>query len=575
MPASLFEQDFMLFIDPTVASHPGQLILQSPGSVPQYPGSVDNIRNSVVDGGEGDIFGLSVTPGTPPTGVPSGETFAYQINPTQHTDFHFKLWVIPNLLQLNNPQLNTDIPFTLWNTNSIPETVAGVLVTGSAVLSFDINIGDIIDDFQLRTVNMQIGAGEPSIEADVQFITTNLIGFLRVIAAISDTFNLIPDVPIKEFWEFKTDVLTNHKGVEQRIALRRQPRIKQQFTFEIIDLRQRRTQYNVVRKNITVQSLVPMYQYSVNVGQSAVIGASKVFLDNSQSNLRAGQFAIIVNPTNENLIISRIASVDVDGITLSSALSFDIDDHWVVAPAINAIVNDGSGIDMRNVTGQLSVNADSFEEPTLLRPNATRTIETFDSLPFVNRRPIITADEKFNYEREILDNETGKRDLNASWLHPKLSGTRKFLIQRIADPDEMDYWRSLFDTVRGGQKSFLLATWFPDLTLVEENMSVRALSSLVIREDYYPGLYHQYDTWKRIQIEYFNGTVTQHVVNVATTNPDGTSTIQFSPAIPDTEENDRIKYISFLMRWKASDRVAFRHFANYSEISFGVFSSDE
>ena len=567
-------EDLVAFIDGSTPSWSGQLVLGQPGAVPQYPGAFANIRSMFRDVDAFD-FPAVLSGGTPPTGVPSGRTFSFRIAPNHHHDFHFKLWVIPPLLQLNNPQLNTDIPFTLWNTWYDTETITGILINGSSVLSFDINIGSTIGDLQLRTVNMQIGAGEPSIEATVQFITENLLGVLTVIAAISDTFNLIPDVPIKEYWEFKTDVLVNHKGVEQRIALRRQPRIKQQFTFEIIDLRQRRTQYNVVRKNITVQSLVPMYQYSVNVGQPAVIGASKIFLDNAQSNLRAGQFAIIVNPTTEDLIISKIQSVDLDGITLASTITFDIDDHWVVAPAINAIVNDGSGIDMRNVTGQLKVNADSFEEPTLLRPNATRTIDIFDGIPLINRRPLITADEQFNYEREILDNQTGVRDVNSAWLHPKLSGTRKFLIQRIADPDEMDYWRSLFDTIRGGQKSFLLATWFPDLTLNEPNQSVKGLSSLVVTEDYYPSLYHQFDTWKRIQIEYPNGTVTQHVVNVAITNPDGTSTIQFSPAIPDTPETDTIKYISFLMRWKASDRVALDHFANYSEISFGVFSSDE
>jgi len=574
MAGTLTDEDYVAFINGASPSFSGQLVLGQPGAVPQYAGASANIRSMFRDV-EAFDFPAVLSGGTPPTGVPSGRTFTFRIAPNHHHDFHFKLWVIPSLLQLNNPQLNTNIPFTLWNTWFDTETVTRILINGSSVLSFDISIGNTIGDFQLRTVNMQIGAGEPSIEATVQFITENLLGVLTAIAAISDTFNLIPDVPIKEYWEFKTDVLVNHKGVEQRIALRRQPRIKQQFTFEIIDLRQRRTQYNVVRKNITVQSLVPMYQYSVNVGQPAVIGASKIFLDNAQSNLRAGQFAIIVNPTTEDLIISKIQSVDLDGITLSSAITFDIDDHWVVAPAINAIVNDGSGIDMRNVTGQLKVNADSFEDPVLLRPNATRVIDTFDGLPIIKRRPLISADEKFNYEREILDNETGARDLNSAWLHPKLSGTRRFIIQRIADPDEMDYWRSLFDTIRGAQKSFLLATWFPDLTLNEPNQSVKGLSSLVVTEDYYPSLYHQYDTWRRIQIEYPNGTVTHHTVGVATTNADSTSTIEFSPAIPDTAETDTIKYISFLMRWKASDRVALDHFANYSEISFGVFSSDE
>lgn len=498
-----------------------------------------------------------------------------RLQANHHFDYHFRLWIVPSLFQLNNPQLNVDIPFRIWNTGTGPETFTDILVSGSSVLTFDVSVGDIIQDFEYLLTNMQIGAGEPSIEAIVEFTTTNLVGYLTVIAAISDTFNLIPDVPIKEIWEFKTDVLTNHLGVEQRIALRRYPRIRQEFTFEIIDLRQRREQYNVTRKNIVSQSLVPLYQYSVNLDQPAVIGATKIFLDNSQSNLRANEFVIIVNPTSGELIISKITSVDLDGITLQSPIWFDIDDHWVAAPAINATINDGSGIDMRNVTGQLKINADSFTEPPLLRPNASRTHDTFDGIPWINRRPIITAAENFNFEREIFDNETGVRDINSGWRHPKLSGQRKFLIQRVSDPDEMDYWRSLFDTTRGGQKSFLLSTWFPDLTLVNPNENVRTFSSLIINEGYFPALYWAFETWKRIQIEYPNGTTTQHVITNAVTNEDGTAQIQIAPAIPDLDGYEVIKYISFLMRWKASDRIVLQHWANYSEITFTVFSSDE
>jgi hypothetical protein len=507
--------------------------------------------------------------------VPETGTGVPRLQANFHSDFHFRLWVVPSLLQLNNPQIGIDIPFRIWSTGTIFETFTNILVSGSSVLSFDISPGDVIRDFEYLVVNMQIDAGEASIEAIVEFSTTNLVGYLTVIATISDTFNLIPDVPIKEQWEFKTDVLTNHLGVEQRICLRRRPRIRQEFTFEIINLRQRREQYNVTRKNILSRSLVPMYQYSVNLDQPATIGATRLYLNNSQSNLRAGEFAIIVNPTTEQLIISKIAVIETDGITLESPISFDIDDHWVVAPVINAVINDGSGIDMRNVTGQLKITADSFTEPALLRPNATRTVEMFDGIPFINRRPLINADENFNFEREIFDNETGVRDIDSGWTHPKISGTRKFLIQRVSDPEEMDYWRSVFDTVRGGQKSFLLSTFFPDLTQVNPNQNVRGLSTILIKEGYYPALYWTYDTWKRIQIEYTSKNRSQHVVMNATTNQDGTANIQLSPVIPDLNGYETVKYISFLMRWRATDTIVFNHWANYSEVSFGVFSSDE
>jgi len=570
----LLDSNLWAKIDENNPTNPGQVVLQTPGAAPQPAGTADNQRKSTASP-EG-LLSFTVVPGV------NAPEFISPPNPViathQDTDFLFRLWVLPPILQLNNPQLNSNIPFRVWNTNTIPEEITAVLVNGSNVLSFDLNISDTIGDFQFREVNLQIDAGEPSIEADVQFITENLIGDLRIIAAVSDTFNLIPDVPISEKWEFRTDVLTNHLGVEQRISLRRYPRISQEFTFEIIDLRQRKEQYNVLRKNIAVQSLVPLYQYSANLTQNTPVGGFKVFLDNARSNFRQGQFAIIVNPTTENLLITRISSVDPDGLTIDSAATEELDDHWVAAPAINALVNDGSGLNMTNVTGTLRVSAESFEEPDLLRPNATRIVSSFDGLPFVDRRPVITAEENFNYERSVLDNSVGVRKLNSSWLHPKVSGNRKFTIQRESDPEEMDYWRSLFDTIRGGQKSFLLSTYFPDLTLAEGNAELQGKSSLLINEDYYSDLYNQYETWRRIQIEYPDRLLappTQHVVSSITNNPDGTARINFNPPIPTGANYDSIKFISFLMRWKASDTVAFRHYANYSEISFGVFSSDE
>lgn len=572
MAGIILDEDLIGFLIPDL-TNPYSIVLLQPGAVPQYGGSADNIREAIRDAWIDSPIVTNATPGTPPAGLTQGNNY---IATSQHTDFHFRLWVIPTVLQLNNPQLNVDIPFRIWSTNPKSETVTDVLISGSSVLSFDLTAGQVIGDFQFREVNMQVeNDTEATIDALIQIVTTNLIGILNVLGAISDTFNLIPDEPIKEIWEFKTDVLVNHKGGEQRISLRRYPRIRQEFTFKIVDLRQRRDQYNVLRKNIAVQSLVPLYQYSVNPDLPASIGATKIFLDNARSNFRADEFAVIVNPTTESLIISRVASVDSDGITLQSSIGFDIDDHWVCAPAINSMINDGSGIDMRNVTGQLSIKADSFEESALLRPNATRVIDTFDGIPWLDRRPLITANEDFTFEREILDNETGVRVVKSRWPHPKVDGTRKFTIQREFDPDEMDYWRSFFDTIRGGQKSFLMATYFPDLTLVVPNLDVQGVSTLNINEGYFPNLYYQYLTWKRIQIEYTNGLKTQHVITNAVVNEDGTCDISFTPVIPLDPLYTTIKYISFLMRWKASDRVAFRHFANYSEVSFGVFSSDE
>lgn len=545
------------------------------GYIPRGPGQ-ESFGNTEALADQPEMFTTTIGPVVDETAWGSGLPIAAS---DQHYDYHYRLWVFPTVLQLTNPQLGVNIPFRLWNTWYDNETISSVLVNGSEVLTFDVGPGTVLTAFQFREVNMQIGPGEPSVDALVEFVTENMEGILRVLAAISDTFNLIPDVPVREIWEFKTDILENYRGQEQRIALRRYPRIRQEFDVEIIDLRQRREQYLLLRKNIVVQSLIAFYQYGVQVNGYTPIGGLKIFCETKWSNFRVDEFVAVVNTTTEELFLGKVTLIEADGVTVNSASGIEIDginQAWVAMPSFNCLVEDGSGITMNMITGRLSIKADTYNDPPLLRPGATRTIDTFDGLPWLNRRHLTPAAEDFSFRRDVIDSEVGVRDVNSRDFHPKISGTRKFVIQRNADPDEMDYWRSLFDTVRGAQKSFLMSTYFPDLTLVPGQLPlVDGASSFTINEGDANALLLAYETWSRIEITHSNGERTQHKITSRTANLDGTVTIGFTPNIPAGVAYRNPQIISYLMRVRATDRVAWEHFANYSEVSFGFVSSDE
>lgn len=499
--------------------------------------------------------------------------------PTQHSDFHYRLWVMPPIIQLTNPPLDTDIPFRLWNTRPTPEELQEILVNGSSVLSFDIGPGTVFSDFEYRSANLRIGAGEPSIDAIVRFITDNLEAELKVLATISETFNLIPDVPVREEWEFKTEILKNYRGDEQRIALRRYPRLKQEFDVEIIDLRQRREQYLLLRKNIVVQTIIAFYQYGTKVTGDTPTGTGRFYFDPARTNARLGEFMAIVNTSTEQVLLGRVDIIHSDGVTMNVATEQDVigaSQTWVAIPCFSCTVDDGSGITMNSVTGTLSIKAQTFTDPDLVRPNATRTFETFDGLPFLNRRPLTQAAEEFAYRREIIDNETGVRDISSRDKHPEVSGQRRFHVQRNQDPEEMDYWRSFFDHVRGAQKSFLLSTYFPDMTFAPGQLPLGVTaSSFTINEGEIKSLMTDYESWKRFELEYSNKERSQHVITSSTSNADGTLTIGFSPAIPDGEVYRNPVKISYLMRVRASDRIVWDHYANYSELSFGIVTTDQ
>lgn len=521
-------------------------------------------------------FFSSGVPGSFPSEVGSGSGF---IPKTHTSDFHKKLWIIPNIIQLTNPPLEVDIPFKVWNTGEGDEEIQSIVVTGSDVLTFDIPPGTVLEFFGYRTANMQILPGEPSIDAIVLFTTDNLEATIQVLATISETFNLIPDVPVNEEWEFKTNIITNQRGDEQRIALRETPRLKQQFDVEIIDLRQRREQFLLLRKNITVQTIIAFYQYASRINGNTLTSQNRFYFDPARTNARVGEFMAIVNTTTEEVILGRVDILHSDGVTMNSVAESDIissEQTWIAIPCFMCLVEDGSGITMDTVTGVLSIKATSFNDPTLIRPNATRTFETFDGIPFLNRRPNPSAEESFAYRRELIDNDTGARDISSRDRHPQISGNRQFTVQRNQDPEEMDYWRSFFDHVKGAQKSFLLSTYFPDLTFASGQIPLPDNTGIfIVNEGEVKGLLTDFDGFSRFELEYSNKERTQHKIQSSTVNGDGTLTLSFTPSIPAGAVYRSPTKISYLMRVRATDRIAWTHFANYSEVSFGIFTTDQ
>lgn len=519
---------------------------------------------------------LSGLPGAYPAEVGSG---SFYIPKTQTDDFHKKLWIIPNIIQLTNPPLEVDIPFKVWNTGNGNETVQSVVVTGSSVLTFDIPATTVLQFFGYRTANMQILPGEPSIDAVVLFTTDNLQGSIRVLATVSETFNLIPDVPVNEEWEFKTNIIRNQVGDEQRISLRQTPRLTQQFDVEIIDLRQRREQFLLLRKNITVQTIIAFYQYASRINGNTLTSQNRFYFDPARTNVRVGEFVAIVNTTTEEVILGKVDILHSDGVTMNVVAESDIissEQTWVAIPCFMCLVEDGSGITMDTVTGILSIKATSFNDPTLVRPNSTRTFTTFDGIPFLDRRPNPTAEESFAYRRELIDNETGARDISSRDKHPQISGNRQFTIQRNQDPEEMDYWRNFFDHVKGAQKSFLLSTYFPDLTFPSGQLPLPDGTGIfTVNEGEVKSLLTDFDGFSRFELEYSNKERTQHKIQSSTLNGDGTMTISFTPSIPLGTVYRSPTKISYLMRVRATDRIAWTHFANYSEVSFGIFTTDQ
>ncbi len=507
----------------------------------------------------------------------AGDAHDLRIVDTQHTDYHFRFWVFPSTIVLSNPLLDTDIPFDVWNTFGSIQLLTSIGAVGSSVLSFDQTPAvDSINDMQIETFNMQIAAGEDTIEATVTFVYP--LGELTfdVFANIASVFNIIPDIPVRETWEFSTDVLTAYDGSEQRISLRTSPRRDMDFTVAIEDSAARRQQYALLMENLNVPTSIPAYAHSTLITQASSIGATRIFFDASLTQMRVGEDLAIINPQTENVQVLEVTVLYTDGADLGASLSEAITPAFYVYPSHSMILRERSGINMNPITGSLNIKAEGDSQPTLPRPGASVTIQTIDGFNIMDRRPLAPADELGQSRKQVLDYDTGgKTILNKADPHIKIVGTRRWVIKRYANPGDEDFMRQFIHDAQGAQKAWLLPTWFADLTISANDPPTGGNGQILVNELNYISQFFPYETWKHIQIEYDNLDPSYHTVTSASVTGADLVELGLSPALPNDPEVGNVKTISFLLKVRGGDIIRRQHASQDTIYTWAVETTDD
>jgi hypothetical protein len=478
-------------------------------------------------------------------------------------DYYYRIWVLPEVLNAQNPVLDVPIPFAVWNAYPQPAVnpLDAIIATNDAGLSLDFAAGDTWRAIEYKDVNVTIGVTAPlNIAAEYEFDFGAGVGHFYFNATIADFVQMIPDPPVTETWSWLTDVIPSRNNTEQRISLRATPRRTIKYGFLLEDETERRRQYQRWYKSLGSRIVLPFYQYQTRLAQPSALGDSKLWFDPAYTDVRAGEFVIVMNEATVTGYLVKLDTVEADGATTDSPLTFDADAGMIVAPCFTSRLDDRTGLTMKSVTGHLDVAATVLTyRPSFKRPGSTAVIETFDGLPVLHLRPIAAGEspEQFDANYEVVDSETGLEELYISWPHPVVAMTRKWTIRRRQNPAEMDWWRDFLDTVLGMREPFLLPTWFADLTVAEA--PTVGSGTLKINGGDYASLYWPYDTFRRLQIETESGIIWRKVLD-ATANPDGTSTLQLDTTFGGDPADVAISKISYLNRARlASDTVTLTH----------------
>lgn len=380
--------------------------------------------------------------------------------------------------------------------------------------------------------------------------------------ADADVFDILPEVPVSEQWEFVTDVLESYDGSQTRLSVLETPRVSLDVRYQTIDFTARRSLYHTLSKAILTAYAVPFFQYAAPLTADAADSQPRVYFNPALTNIRAGSGAVLYNVLTGSTELFTVDTVETDGATFTTDLANAQTSGLVVCvPAPQCVLPDGQRLASGQNASSASINVQPLESIDLQRPDASVTITTFDSLNVLTQPVLNVTGESWLYRKEIIDGGVGKITVSSRNDYSRVSRTVEFEALRSAGG--LDYWREFFATCRGGQVSFLLSTQLPDLSLTT-TPSGGATTLAVDEAATYAVYLFPNPSFKRIAIEYSDGTATSyHVVDSVTP-----TTITLGTAISSTA----IGKISFLQRVRASDRVRLDHFQDVTVVKFDVLT---
>lgn len=484
--------------------------------------------------------------------------------------FYFRIWVIPTVLDAQNPVIGSPIPFRIWNAYLTPNDVDVISGTGDDGLTFDFDATASWDALEFREVNITIGVDAPyQIDANFNFDFQFGDGQLRFLAQIADIIPLMPDAPVLETYTWMTDQIQSYNGTEQRIAVRQRPRRSFTIDLTLLDDADRKKVYDKIYKTIALTVIAPSYQYQAPLKVATVIGDNKIYCNVARADLRAGENVVIVSKSGL-FYLYEIEAVFAGYATITTAFAAVLRKGSIVAAGFQARIPNNTAISMGARSGKANLKLELVDaRDQIAQPGASVSLATFAGYPVLERRPLADSEagEAFDMGLETIDNKTGRPAVYSNWLQPFVNGSRKFLIQSLLNIADTEYWRVFLDHCNGMQRAFLLSTYREDLVLTE---GVDLLvAQMTVDGSEYANQYFESPTYKNLEIETDQGTFWVTADNVV--NNGVSTTISFSPAMdidPATVTVIRISYL--VLARLGSDTVTFSHNGTHSSVEFPI-----
>ena len=512
------------------------------------------------------LAGTRITPS--PTTAPDGESAA----PLRgFADlFYFRVWALPSVLDVQNPQVGQPIEFQLWNAFLVDNELTTIVETDTTGVTVDIVETDVIPALGLKTVTAIIGeeAGN-QINAQFEFDFAFGKAFVTLLATIADLLPLQPEMPVIEVLEWKTNILESRDGSETRLALRRRPRRNLRMSMLVQNEIEHKAIYDKFYKTAQRSLIVPSYQYQSRLKRKTIVSDNKLYTNPRRADLRVGE-DVYIRTSEGTTFLFEVASVDTDHVVVTTAFSQEIPAGSIVCGAFNTRYQTPPTISMSGKSGRAEISV-RIETPRdeIAWPNYSATIPILKGKPLLLRRPLAQqpAESAFDNGFDIVDNQTGRPQYYSPFSQPFTGGARSYLIQSLFEQDELEFWRTFLDTVKGQQKSFYTPTYREDLVWVS---TVPLLNNEVVVEGIeYASLYFSSPTYQQIQIETDRGTFECSVSGVEIVA--GGTKLSLTPSIDADVSGAVVSRISYIVLARlATDAVTLAHAATHTIVDLSL-----
>lgn len=495
------------------------------------------------------------------------------------TDYYYRVHVSPLVLDLQTVASSQTRQFNVWNAwpdrnanldDILVSNPVGIEISGQAVpyamkplkeLTYDITVGT---------------SGPPNINVEVQFDFGNVADPLPILITGTRAvkFDIVPEVPVNETWEWLSDLMVATDGTEQRIALRGEmPRVELNLKVKFDSVESIRRFYSDLASSVG-RLWIPEYQYATRTTAASASGTLQLYFDNAQTDIRDGDYILVQTPLTAMLV--EIDVLNASGALVTSALLADIPEGSLVMPGSAALIDNQTSLDRYAVheAAETNLNCKMIRQrSTLVRQGSAVTLPTFLTFPVVDRRPL--ADELVKDEvstgQVSIDNQTGLPDIISRWDYSRIGGPRTFKVNRIKAPDEMDYWKTVLAYARGQARKFWMPTYRTDLALAvapSDATGSYTLKGTEYVEKIWPIVTHRY-----IEIETAAGIHRATITGASAF--EGSTVIAFTPSIPSGAGYMDVKRISYLLPVRLNDdKVEWKHYGLESLLNISIRTAE-